>query len=327
MQTFAYHLDGDLKDSSEYYDTTKKLAAQLYCSIVDLFPFLHYFEQDGDLKDTGYIFDYECALYFLLFGALYEWHFSERGVRYSGILDMLEWMEETGEFEEESICLKAWLRTMTEFSADEWRAFWDKIYRHLDWIAAEGKRQLFCYISTLDEYLKQNMNRHFEDDALVLRPSIFYYLNMIGAQYLNRLYRNDFLECKDYYIFLPGCMAEQRQYCRAVKCFDGSQCQACDENCQIQRITKECQPLKTRILYHGSEMNRKKADPNLRIGVVGVACVLNLISGGMKARRLGYIPQCVILDYCGCKKHWDKNGEGLVTSINDEELRLVLKTL
>ena len=48
------------------------------------------------------------------------------------------------------------------------------------------------------------------------------------------------------------------------------------------------------------------------IGIIGVACVLNLISGGLKAKN--FVPQCVFLDYCGCKDHW--HDKGIITDIN-----------
>lgn len=45
----------------------------------------------------------------------------------------------------------------------------------------------------------------------------------------------------------------------------------------------------------------------------------------MKARWLGYIPQCVILNECGCSIHWSK--EGIVTSLDEEELEGVMRKL
>jgi hypothetical protein len=57
--------------------------------------------------------------------------------------------------------------------------------------------------------------------------------------------------------------------------------------------------------------------------LIGVACVLNLISGGYEMKRLGISSQCVFLDYCGCKKHWDK--EGFATSLNVNQLTKVVQ--
>lgn len=35
--------------------------------------------------------------------------------------------------------------------------------------------------------------------------------------------------------------------------------------------------------------------PEGKVGIVGIACVLNLISGGYKSREMGYLLQCVLL--------------------------------
>jgi hypothetical protein len=57
-------------------------------------------------------------------------------------------------------------------------------------------------------------------------------------------------------------------------------------------------------------------------GIVGIACVSNLVAGGWKAKALGMPPQCVLLDHCGCRKHWHE--KGISTDINMKQLRHVL---
>ncbi len=54
-------------------------------------------------------------------------------------------------------------------------------------------------------------------------------------------------------------------------------------------------------------------------GIVGIACVLNLISGGWRLNDIVIPAQCVLLDYCGCKNHWNK--EGVPTEINFNRLK------
>jgi hypothetical protein len=50
--------------------------------------------------------------------------------------------------------------------------------------------------------------------------------------------------------------------------------------------------------------------------------VSNLVSGGWKAKGLGLPPQCVLLDHCGCRKHW--HAQGIATDINMGQLREIL---
>ena len=114
-------------------------------------------------------------------------------------------------------------------------------------------------------------------------------------------------------------MARRMSQCQAQEQADGYVCASCSDDCQVNRLTKQYQ--RVRIVYHGSEMEKKKVETNEKIGVVGVACILNLISGGWKAKRLGYVPQCVILNECGCNIHWDKSGR--VTSLDEEFMKCI----
>ncbi len=70
----------------------------------------------------------------------------------------------------------------------------------------------------------------------------------------------------------------------------------------------------------------RKASKNILgedIAIIGVACPLHLISGGWKSSGMGIPAQCVLLDYCGCKKHWDR--DGIVTEINFKKLEQIMQ--
>ena len=58
------------------------------------------------------------------------------------------------------------------------------------------------------------------------------------------------------------------------------------------------------------------------LSIIGITCVLNLISGGWKSSNLSIPPQCVLLDNVACKNHWLK--EDIYAKINNEELKLKL---
>jgi Uncharacterized conserved protein len=80
------------------------------------------------------------------------------------------------------------------------------------------------------------------------------------------------------------------------------------------------------IVPHESTISSREKEAGLLekdIGAVGVACVLNLISGGLMLKGLGIPAQCVILDYCGCKNHW--HDQGIPTDINMEQLKQMVK--
>ncbi len=94
-------------------------------------------------------------------------------------------------------------------------------------------------------------------------------------------------------------------------------------------ITEGTKDLDVEVIMvgHSSSISSQKNDTRRLdpgIGVVGVSCVLNLISGGWMLRERGGIPaQCVLLDYCGCKNHWHE--EGITTSLNLTYLKELLE--
>jgi len=58
-------------------------------------------------------------------------------------------------------------------------------------------------------------------------------------------------------------------------------------------------------------------------GIIGVAGILNLLTGGYKMQNHNIPSQCVFLDYCGCKKHW--HDEGIPTRLNLQQLIKIVK--
>lgn len=141
---------------------------------------------------------------------------------------------------------------------------------------------------------------------------------MMGAEVLNKVYLADFRKVSKVYVFLPGCMTHKGCECKAIESSTGYICQHCSMDCEISQIDTEISTdnIKVRVIYHESEINHQTVSSEENTGIIGIACILNLISGGFKARRLGYIPQCVLLDYCGCSQHWNLEKGRIITSIN-----------
>jgi len=77
--------------------------------------------------------------------------------------------------------------------------------------------------------------------------------------------------------------------------------------------------IETVLIRHSSDFSRwlKPWANQNSTGLIGTACVLNLLDGGYEMKNLNIPSQCVFLDYCGCNKHWDK--AGLATQINTEQ--------
>ncbi|MBK7029286.1 MAG: DUF116 domain-containing protein [Bacteroidales bacterium] len=79
----------------------------------------------------------------------------------------------------------------------------------------------------------------------------------------------------------------------------------------------------TYIIPHSSDFTRflEKWQNQPDTSLIGVACILNLLTGGYEMKNLNISSQCIFLDYCGCKKHW--NEEGIPTDLNINQLKKV----
>jgi hypothetical protein len=74
------------------------------------------------------------------------------------------------------------------------------------------------------------------------------------------------------------------------------------------------------VIPHSSDFTKwlERWKDTREVGVVGVACVLNLFTGGYEMKDLNIPSQCVLLDYCGCQNHW--HHEGIPTDIDQKQL-------
>lgn len=314
-----------------YYRITRRLAGYLQEQILDLeeelSAFSEYIARSG-LEPVRQRVEY--AIELLDFAVLHRWiHRGEAEVEYdlgdttfAEISTSVDFMKKSGEFREEILRFQNWVKFWEEYPQNRWKVLWRKVKSLVDLVDEWGDRYLEQYISQLDSYREEHKRawEEREDAGLILRDKSCYYINMIAAQILNRCFRDEFLECDRVYIFLPGCMAAKMDNCMAAEEKDGYVCRSCSENCQVNHLSKKYPDV--RIVYHGSQMEGKSIDSQKSTGVVGVACILNLISGGWKAKRLGYVPQCVILNECGCGIHWSR--QGIVTSLEEEELEHIL---
>jgi hypothetical protein len=140
---------------------------------------------------------------------------------------------------------------------------------------------------------------------------------------MNRGLRARFEQMPKKVVLVPACMrGKSPDACRARVFGVDITCVGCDPACTINRITSRMRDLGATVYLvpHSTGfsqwLERWQREPET--GVVAVACLLNILSGGyeMRARRIA--SQCVPLDYPGCQKHWRQ--ERLPTNLNEERL-------
>ncbi|MHB8062900.1 MAG: DUF116 domain-containing protein [Ruminiclostridium sp.] len=240
------------------------------------------------------------------------------------LTELLLWLEAFGDFEQEVKRLKYWVDFMYSENASNKSKHLKDLMEFTVWFGVEGQNYLGKYTRNVDSFIKQKQSfyRWREDRIFCFRKPIEYHLNMVGAELLSREYRTEFLKSIKKQVLLPVCMRSRPEgKCMATSRPLGLVCEKCTPGCIVNKITSvgDKNGYEVYIISHESSAF---SDKDMG-GIVGVSCVTRLIEGGWKAKELGISPQCVLLDYCGCKKHWDERG--IPTTLNISELNKIMQ--
>ena len=191
------------------------------------------------------------------------------------------------------------------------------------WFCDNSVNYLGEYTSNLEEYVENNGHNHLMEEDIIFYHGheLEYHLNMLGAEIMNRIFKGDYETRKRKAIILPSCMNSNNKKCKAKEDRLGFICTYCNPQCNVYKIANEYKNHEVYIISHESTAFKgaTKEDKD-ELGIIGVTCVLNLISGGWKSSNLSIPPQCVLLEHVACKNHWLK--EDMYGKINDEELKL-----
>lgn len=238
---------------------------------------------------------------------------------------LLHWLSATGEFNEEVIRLTQWKAHYKTKTRTEFRSIIKSCIYVADCMEAKGEEILGKYVCKVPQFLQTKVHdyRYKEDYFFVSRSRNEYFMNMFGAEILNRQLREEFKQMPHKAVLLPSCMrTEPEKGCGARH--DGKElvCMQCSRTCNVGIVATQMRKhkVKTYLIPHSSGFSKflSKWENNKETGLVGVTCILNLLTGGYEMKRLNISSQCIFLDYCACKKHWDK--KGFPTSLNINEL-------
>lgn len=243
---------------------------------------------------------------------------------------LLGWLDASGEFHQEVIRLGRWGKYLHTLPSKKAKDILATAITLAGWFQGRSEEVLGSYTENVDRYLYEDRPEHYwrEDVIFCGRRRVEYHLNMVGAGIMNRIYRDGFVKTRDKAVLIPACMrCLPVDECRGRTDGDGFHCAGCTAECSVFRLMQLGRKygFAVHVLSHESSISKNRQQPeylNSNTGVVGVACVLNLISGGWLLDSLGISSQCVVLDYCGCKNHWSR--EGIPTEINVEQLKRVL---
>ena len=234
---------------------------------------------------------------------------------------LLLWLEATGEFKEECARLAVWQRYFESLPAactGQILGIADELFETFRELT---ELHLGAHTVSVAEYQRwRGPSRRFSEDGLLVTKSREeYHLNMLASELMNRGLQASFELTTRRVVLVPGCMrAKPNHGCEAVVRGCDVICTGCEPSCavyQLQRIGS-IHNFRVRVVPHSTDFTRwlVRYQQEEGTGIVPVACPLHLAAGGYEVRRLGLKAQCVLLDYCGCKKHW--HPEGIPTQAN-----------
>lgn len=265
-------------------------------------------------------------MYQSLSGVSYESHNPVRQFN-----SMLQWMEATNEFNEEIGKLKDWQQWLNSIAPIIAQYILNVTLTEASKFTKEAKNTLGSYTQNVNSFLvtQNSAYKNREDFLFTLRNENEYFLNLFGAEVLNRVLSEKYRKTKYKVIILPQCMRNgQASECLAEYDGKGKICKQCNVYCNIGRVARIVgkKNVKTYIVPHSSDFSKflKEWSNQDHTGLIGVGCALNLLKGGFEMQRHTIPSQCVFLDYSGCKKHWNINGKDIPTNLNLEQLQVIV---
>jgi len=238
----------------------------------------------------------------------------------------IDWLMATGEYRKEATKLLAWAEFFKQLTHAEIAFYLSKAYSIAGIFKKEAIKWLGQYTEEVNIFLnKELQDRKYKEDYIFCGKSeVEYHLNMVGAEIMNRNLKPNFEKTSKKILLLPTCMCQPEDGdCMAFNINNKLYCTGCSEKCNINKYKKYCQQngMMVNLIPHSTSFTKylKEWQDQKDVGLIGVACVPNLLTGGYEMKELDIPSQCIFLDYCGCKKHWHKKGIATDIDINSLE--------
>ena len=177
------------------------------------------------------------------------------------------------------------------------------------------------YITDLDKHL-DSLSVTGRFDKVLATNEYQYYLYMIELELVNRIYRKDFINSEKKIALLPHCLRDLSRKCMSEPLGLDYVCKSCSKNCYINfasEILKEYN-VEPYIWMTASQRKlfKKETEGKQGIGVLGIACIPELIRGMRMCIKKNIPVVGIPLDANRCAR-W--MGEFHPNTINLEKLR------
>ncbi|MEW5800136.1 MAG: DUF116 domain-containing protein [Bacteroidota bacterium] len=264
--------------------------------------------------------------YFLVPQPIHRTEYAPRTL--SDLGRLISWLEATGDFREDAFRYIRWLGFLGTKPVDYFDSLMKNVLEFADWFEKESELQMGVYTPYVDSFISSRSShyRWREDRFSCLRSRVEYHMNMVGAEIMNRAYRKEFASCDSRTVLLPGCMRKRSEEdCEGIKTKKGIQCTGCESACHVNQLREmgRRNNFDVMVIPHSTDLGLWSAKPGeSTTAVVGVACLPVLVQGGWELKRNNIPAQCVLLDECGCKKHWHE--KGFPTKLDVRELKRIV---
>jgi hypothetical protein len=150
-------------------------------------------------------------------------------------------------------------------------------------ILSRCQEVLRVYTTDIEAYLGSLSHRLHLSDSELRTSREQYYLYMIEIELVNRINRQAFADADYRIALLPYCLKESHSNCRARKDGIEVECKACLENCCINRSSGILRENKVDPYILSRGRVRKLLEDLVlehgRVGILGMACIAELIAG------------------------------------------------
>lgn len=237
---------------------------------------------------------------------------------------LLYWLESTGEFTEEVSKLKSWSTFFT--SINDWKVDFiiSSSVAIYDWFTISSHITLNKYTENLQEFLRKHPYKYkYRSDVIFTgKDETEYHLNMVSTEIINKAMQPAFEKSLKRTLLIPDCIKIDSDRCAFITGTDTNCCNECNLNCSISHLVKFGleNDFNVEIIKHSQNFSQlySKLNSNHDNGYIVAACLLNMAPTAFALRNLDINAQCISLDYCGCKLHWDE--KGIPTDLNAEHL-------
>jgi len=195
----------------------------------------------------------------------------------------------------------------------------------LEWFLLRTLRERFSQHTT-------NVALHLRDlslaqrwDRTIATSEEQYLFHMLEIELVNRLCLNEFRRCDSRLAFLPHCLKDLSADCQSAHHGEDYTCKACSKDCTINAVSRLLRHNRvTPYIWMTANLHslfRKLQKEGKTVGVLGIACIPELVRG-MRLCMRGNVPVIGIpLDANRCARWW---GEFYPNSVNMPELERLM---